>query len=66
MLLSGIKNLGLRLWVKRGFSSAATSTFYIFSIRRSAFYPRPSRRVSSKPKHQHCSLYIHVEPPQNN
>jgi len=32
-LLSGKKiNLGLRVWVKCGFSSAATSAFYIFKI----------------------------------
>jgi len=30
--------LKLRAWVKSGFSSAATSTFYTFS--RSTFYPR--------------------------
>ena len=29
-------HLGLRVWVKRGFSSAATSAFYIFKIRTSA------------------------------
>jgi len=30
-------NLGLRVWVKCGFSSAATSAFYIFKICTSAF-----------------------------
>ena len=30
-------NLGLRVWVKRGFSSAATSAFYIYKIRTSAY-----------------------------
>jgi len=47
-LLSGktIKLRLARIWVKCGFSSAATSAFYTFKIRRStvrrsAFYPRP-------------------------
>jgi len=35
-LLSGKINLGLLMWVKCGFSSAATSAFYIFKIRTSA------------------------------
>jgi len=35
-LLSGKINLGLHMWVKCGFSSAATSAFYIFKIRTSA------------------------------
>jgi len=41
-LLSGKINLCLRVWVKCGFSSTATSAFYIFKIRTSAFYPRPN------------------------
>jgi len=35
--------LGLRVWVKCGFSSVATSPFYICKIRTSAFYPRPQQ-----------------------
>jgi len=35
-ILSGKINLGLRVWVECGFSSAATSAFYIFKIRTSA------------------------------
>ena len=42
-LLSG-KRLAC-IWVKCGFSSAATSAFYTFKIRRSAFYPRPTYSI---------------------